>query len=182
MIEFKSANECFSDLKSDIQTEVPEFTKWSRGNVVRSIIWAASRAMGLLWTALKTLYYEIWPQYASKEGLRRHYEEWGLIWDNPDLETARNTVLGYYRKHGTGTKPWYQEVVLETFSDYVTEVIVELKKRGPNTVDITVSYHHNPVGEDYLEEIRDFFATDDYNVGGADVQVSTVEEATGVAI
>ncbi|MBA7616291.1 hypothetical protein ES703_23587 [subsurface metagenome] len=145
---------------------------------MRSILAVVAAAISLLWDRLKILYLDLWAQYADRTTLRRYYELWGLDWsEDIATETARETVLALYRQKGRGTKAWYRSVVISEFSDYVTDATVYMRQRGPNTVDIVVSYNGGPVYEDHITEIQNFFDDDEQNVVGAEVLVKSVEAA-----
>lgn len=174
-IHFKSANEVFTDMKTQLQAEAPQLTNWLTRGVVRSIVTVVSAAISMLWDRLKLLYLDLWAQYADRWTLRRYYELWGLTWsDNISTETARQAVLACYRQKGKGTKAWYRAVVLAEFKDYVSDASVTLRARGPNTVDVDVSYNGGAVYEDTIEDINDFFAQDENNVAGVEVLVRSV--------
>jgi len=174
-IHFKTANEVFNDMKTQLQAQAPQLTNWRTRGVVRSILVVVAAALSVLWDRLKLLYLDLWAQYSDRTTLRRYYELWGLSWsDSLDTETARKEVLAMYRQKGKGTKAWYRSVVLSEFADYVTDATVSMRLRGPNTVDIQLSYNGGPVYEDMVSEIADFFVQDENNVAGAEVQVSSV--------
>ncbi len=174
-LHFKTANEVFKDMKAQMQTEAPQITNWRTRGVVRSILTVVAAAISLLWDRLKMLYLDLWAQYSDRTTLRRYYELWGLTWsDSIDTETARKEVLACYRQKGKGTKAWYRSVVLSEYSEYVTDATVAMRQRGPNTVDIQVTYNGGPVYEDMVDEIADFFEQDENNVVGAEVLVVSV--------
>ncbi len=174
-IHFKTANEIFTDMKAQLVAEAPQLTNWTTRGVVRSIITVVAAAISLLWDRLKLLYLDLWAQYSDRVTLRRYYELWGLTWsDNLDTETARAAVLAMYRQKGKGTKAWYRAVVLQQFKDYVSDATVTLRARGPNTVDVTVSYNGGAVYEDTVDDINDFFALDENNVAGVEVLVKSI--------
>lgn len=180
-LHFKTASEIFQDMKAQLQTEVPQITNWRTRGVVRSILMVVAAAISMLWDRLKMLYLDLWAQYADRTTLRRYYELWGLTWsESLATETARETVLAQYRQKGKGTKAWYRAVVLSEFKDYVTDAVVSMCARGPNTVDIQVSYNGGPVLEDdtfSLAAIQTLFESDANNVVGAEVLVKSVEAA-----
>ncbi|MQY70371.1 hypothetical protein GH141_00370, partial [bacterium] len=164
--------------KAQLANEAPQITNWRTRGVVRSILAVVAAAISLLWDRLKILYLDLWAQYADRTTLRRYYELWGLDWsEDIATETARETVLALYRQKGRGTKAWYRSVVISEFSDYVTDATVYMRQRGPNTVDIVVSYNGGPVYEDHITEIQNFFDDDEQNVVGAEVLVKSVEAA-----
>lgn len=177
-MHFKTTSEIFADMKAQLQTEAPQITNWRTRGIVRSILAVVAAAVSMLWDRLKLLYLGIWAQYADRVTLRRYYELWGLTWsDSLDTETARETVLGMYRQKGKGTKAWFRAVVLSEFKENVTDAVVSLRARGPNTVDIKVSYNGGPVIEDAefsVSDIQTFFADDENNVVGAEVLVESV--------
>lgn len=178
-LHFKNANEVFNDMKTRLQTEAPQITNWRTRGIVRSILTVVAAAIALLWDRIKMMYLDLWAQYSDRTTLRRYYELWGLTWsDTLDTETARREVLAMYRQKGKGTKAWYRSVVLSEFSEYVTDATVSMRLRGPNTVDIKVSYNGGPVYEDMVDEIQDFFEQDENNVAGAEVLVASVEAST----
>lgn len=173
-LHFKSANEVFNDMKDQLANEAPQITNWRTRGVVRSILAVVAAAISLLWDRLKILYLDLWAQYADRTTLRRYYELWGLDWsEDIATETARETVLALYRQKGKGTKAWYRSVVLSEYKGYVTDATVYMRQRGPNTVDIVVSYNGGPVYEK-LEDIKNFFSLDENNVVGAEVLVTSV--------
>lgn len=175
-LHFKSANEVFNDMKDQLANEAPQITNWRTRGVVRSILAVVAAAISLLWDRLKILYLDLWAQYADRTTLRRYYELWGLDWsEDIATETARETVLALYRQKGRGTKAWYRSVVLSEYKGYVTDATVYMRQRGPNTVDIVVSYNGGPVYEDHITEIQNFFDDDEQNVVGAEVLVKSVE-------
>lgn len=175
-LHFKTANEVFNDMKTQMQQEAPQITNWSTRGVVRSILTVVAAAISMLWDRIKMMYLDLWAQYSDRTTLRRYYELWGLPWsDSIDTETARKEVLDMYRRKGKGTKAWYQSVVLSAFKNYVTDATVAMRERGPNTVDIVVSYNGGPVYEDMVDEIADYFEQDENNVVGAEVLVKSVE-------
>lgn len=174
-LHFKTANEVFNDMKTQLQSEAPQITNWRTRGVVRSILTVVAAAISTLWDRIKMMYLDLWAQYSDRTTLRRYYELWGLTWsDSIDTETARKEVLAMYRQKGKGTKAWYRSVVLSEFADYVTDATVSMRERGPNTVDIQVSYNGGPVYEDMVGEIQDFFEQDENNVAGAEVSVTSV--------
>jgi len=177
-LHFKTSNEIFTDMKAQMQAEAPEITNWRTRGVVRSILAVVAAAVSMLWDRLKLMYLNIWAQYADRLTLRRYYELWGLAWsDNVDTETARQAVLGMYRQKGKGTKAWYRAVVLSEFKGHVTDATVAMRARGPNTIDIEVSYNGGPVLEDDefdVQDIQAFFDDDEQNVVGAEVLVESV--------
>lgn len=176
-LHFKTQSEVFTDMKSQLQTEAPQLTNWRTRGVVRSILTVVAAAISMLWDRLKMLYLDMWAQYSDRTTLRRYYELWGLTWsDSVDTETARQTVLSMYRQKGKGTKAWYRSVVLSEFADYVTDASVFMRNRGPNTVDIQVSYNGGAVLEDdefSVADIQNFFSADENNVVGAEVLVES---------
>ncbi len=174
-LHFKTANEVFNDMKSQLAAEAPQLTNWRTRGVVRSILTVVAAAISMLWDRLKILYLDLWAQYSDRTTLRRYYELWGLTWsDSLDTEVARQNVLAMYRQKGKGTKAWYRSVILANYKDFVTDATVAMRERGPNTVDVTVSYNGGPVYEDMVTEIQDFFDQDENNVVGAEVKVSSV--------
>ncbi len=174
-MHFKTANEVFTDMKSQLNTEAPQITNWTTRGVVRSILTVVAAAISMLWDRLKLLYLDLWAQYSDRATLRRYYELWGLTWSNDlDTETARSVVLAKYREKGKGTKAWYRAVVLSEFKDSVTEAVVILRVRGPNTVDVTVSSNGGAVYEDTIDAIQDFFEQEENNVAGVEVLVKSV--------
>ena len=174
-LHFKTTNEVFNDMKTQMQQEAPQITNWRTRGVVRSILTVVAAAISLLWDRVKMMYLDLWAQYSDRTTLRRYYELLGLAWsDSIDTETARKEVLAMYRQKGKGTKAWYRSVVLSEFADYVTDATVFMRERGPNTVDIQVSCNGSPVYEDMVGEIADFFEQDENNVAGAEVLVESV--------
>jgi hypothetical protein len=175
-LHFKTANEVFTDMKAQLQEETQnKISNWRTRGVARSILAVVAAAISLLWDRLKMLYLDLWAQYADRTTLRRYYELWGEDWDESiDTETARKAVLSWYRQKGKGTKAWYRSVVLSEYKGYVTDATVSMRERGPNTVDIVVSYNGGPVYEK-LEDIQNFFSLDENNVVGAEVLVKSVE-------
>ncbi len=174
-LHFKTANEVFNDMKTQLQQEAPQITNWRTRGVVRSILTVVAAAVSMLWDRIKMLYLDLWAQYSDRTTLRRYYELWGLSWsDSIDTETARKQVLAMYRQQGKGSKAWYRSVVLSQFAEYVTDATVSVRERGPNTVDIQISYNGGPVYEDMVDEVQDFFETDENNVVGAEVLVQSV--------
>jgi hypothetical protein len=174
-IHFKTANECYNDMKAQLQNEAPQITNWRTRGVVRSILTVVAAAISMLWDRLKMMYLDLWAQYSDRVTLRRYYELWGLEWsDSLDTEVARQNVLAMYRQKGKGTKSWYRSVVLSNFKDFVTDATVSMRERGPNTVDVVVSYNGGAVYEDMVTEIQDFFDQDENNVVGAEVKISSV--------
>ena len=180
-LHFKTASEVFNDMKAQLANETPQITNWRTRGVVRSILAVVAAAISLLWDRLKMMYLDLWAQYSDRTTLRRYYELWGLTWsENIDTEIARKNVLDKYRQKGKGTKAWYRSVVLSEYKDYVTDATVSMRQRGPNTVDIVVSYNGGPVLEDdtfSLATIQTFFEEDANNVVGAEVLVKSVEAA-----
>jgi len=179
-LHFKTQDEIFTDMKVQMQAEAPEVTNWRTRGVVRSVLAVVAAAVAMLWDRLKLMYLGIWAQYADRLTLRRYYELWGQTWsENVDTETARETVLGMYRQKGKGTKAWYRAVILSNsnFKEHVTDAAVTLRARGPNTIDIEVSYNGGPVLADdefSVQDIQDFFDDDENNVVGAEVLVASV--------
>ena len=173
-MNFKTEGEIFNDLKTRITNYIPELTDFSPGSIIRAILRVIASGIRMLYVTLEYLYWNIFPTYADREALRRYYEDWGLTWDNPDTETARKTVLNMFRQKGIGTKKWFEDSVLLNF-DEVDNVEVEVGLRGINTVDITVSYHNLPVPDDLIQEIQNFFDSDDKKICGIDVFVKTIE-------
>ncbi|MBD3285815.1 hypothetical protein GF359_05075 [candidate division WOR-3 bacterium] len=178
-ITFKTQKEIFTDMKTQLVAEAPQLTNWRTRGVVRSILTVVSAAISMLWDRLKIQYLDMWAQYSDRTTLRRYYELWGLVWsEDLDTETARKEVLAMYRQKGKGTKAWYRSVVLSEFSEKVTDAAVSMRARGPNTVDIEVSYNGGPVQEDdefTVADIQDFFAGDENSIVGAEVLVTSVE-------
>lgn len=174
-LHFKTANEIFNDMKAQMQSEAPQITNWRTRGVVRSVLTVVAAAISLLWDRLRMMYLDLWAQYSDRTTLRRYYELWGLTWsDSIDTETARKQVLSMYRQKGKGTKAWYRSVILSEFPEYVTDATVTMRERGPNTVDIEVTYNGGAVYEDMVDEMNDFFLTDENNVVGAEVLVKSV--------
>ena len=178
-IHFKNTGEVFADMKTQLVAEAPSLTNWRTRGVVRSILAVVSAAIAMLWDRLKLMYLNIWAQYADRETIRRYYELWGLTWSNSvDTETAREVVLGMYRQKGKGTRAWYRAVVLSEFKDNVTDAVVTMRARGPNTVGISVSYNGGPPlegGTFSIQDIQDFFADEENDIVGAEVLVQSVE-------
>lgn len=167
-------------MKGQLTAEAPQLTNWRTRGVVRSILTVVAAAIAMLWDRLKILYLDMWAQYSDRTTLRRYYELWGLDWsEDLDTETARKEVLAMYRQKGKGTKAWYRSVVLSEFSERVTDASVTLRARGPNTVDIKVSYNGGPVLEDdefTVTDIQTFFEGDENNIVGAEVLVTSVRQ------
>jgi len=174
-IHFKTANEVFTDMKTQLVAEAPQITNGAAQGVVRAIFRVVAAAISMLWDRLKLLYLDLWAQYSDRLTLRRYYELWGLTWsDSLDTETARAAVLACYRQKGKGTKAWYRAVTLQQFKDYVSDATVTMRVRGPNTVDVAVSWNGGAVYEDTIDDIQDFFEQDENNVAGAEVLVRSV--------
>jgi hypothetical protein len=173
---FKSESEIYEDLKTRIQTYLPEITNWQPGGIMRAILRVTAAAIRLLYVTLEFLYWNIFPTYADRTSLRRYYEDWGLPWDAPTTENARKTVLNMYRQKGCGTKQWFRDTVLFNF-DEVTSADVTFGLRALNSCDILVKYHNQSVSDDVLEDIQTYFAQDDKNVCGIDVLIKTLETA-----
>ncbi len=173
---FKTEGDIFDDLKAKIQTYIPEITNWNAGGKARGITRVAAAGIRLLYVALEYIYWNIFPTFADREALRRHYEDWGLTWDSPTTSDARKTILNKYRQKGCGSKKWFEDTVVLNFEE-VTKTVAEIGVRGINTVDITVTYHNYAVPNDTIEEIQTFFDQDDKNICGIDVLIKTTEGA-----
>lgn len=173
---FKTEEEIYNDLKSDIQTEIPEITNWSPGGVARALLSVVAAAIRLLYVVLQTLYFNMFPQDADRESLKRYYDEWGLSWDNPDTQTARATVLNKYRENSViGTKKWYEDTVKDQFA-VVTEAALIPNYRSPGTADLVVTHHNRPLFRSDIEDIQDYFDQDANKVIGMDLLVRTTGE------
>lgn len=175
-MQFKTEAEIYYVLKTRIESYLPQITNWQPGGIMRAILRVTAAGIRLLYVTMEFLYWNIFATYADREALRRHYEDWGLVWDSPTTSEARKTVLNMYRQKGCGTKKWFEDTVLLNF-DEVSSATVETGLRALNSVDITVSYHNRSVPDDVLDEIQTYFAQDDKNVCGIDVLVKTIGEA-----
>lgn len=174
---FKTQTEIFNDLKTQVQVEIPEITNWGPKGVARCLVAVISAALRIIYVVLQSLYFNMFPQDADLETLKRFYDEWGLTWDDPDLETARRTVLNKFQESSViGTKKWYEQTVKFQF-DVVTDAVAYPNYRGPGTVDLFVLHNGGSVGDDDLEDIRDFFGQDANKVIGVDLTVRTAEES-----
>jgi len=180
-MQFKTESEIYYILKTRIEAYLPQITNWRAGGIMRAILRVTAAAIRLIYVTLEYLYWNIFATYADRETLCRMYEDWGLVWDSPTTTNARKTVLGMYRQKGVGTKQWFSDTVIANF-DEITTAAVQTGLRALNSVDITVSYHNNPVPDDILAEIQDYFARDDKNVCGIDVLVKTVVDQTATAL
>jgi uncharacterized phage protein gp47/JayE len=176
---FKSQQEIYDDMKSALTSQIPGLTNWSPGGIARALLDVVAAAIRVAYVVLQSLFFNMFPQDADRETLKRFYEEWGLTWDDPDEETARATVLNKYRESVIiGTKAWY-ELTVKTQFDVVTEAVLSPNYRGPGTADLLVLSHGRRVGEDDLADIRDFFAQDANKVIGVDLYVKTLGEQYG---
>lgn len=164
---FKTAREIYNEMYNELQSRVPNLT----GKVVSALLYVVALAISSVWYAVNKLWFNIWPQHADRDTLRKFYEEWGLDWDYPDEETARKVVLSQYRCKGIGTKGWYRDVVLQNFGNYVDNVEVLPNERGPGTIDIYVYFGNRVVDEGIVSEIQELFEQDEYRVAGIDVKV-----------
>jgi len=172
---FKKETEIYEDLKTKITAYIPELTYWESGSIIRALTRSIASAIRLLYVNLENLYFNIFPTYADRAALRRYYEDFGIPWDNPSTENARKTVLNYYRQKGIGTKEYFRQAVLSNFPE-VTSCTVQTNMRGPNTIDLILSYHGHPVPEDTIAEIQDFFNSDDKKICGIDMLVKTIPD------
>lgn len=167
---FKTQGEIYADLKTKLETYIPELAPL--GRIARAICRVVAAGIRLLYVTLEFLYWNIFATYADRESLRRHYEDWGITWDDPTTEEARRTVLNMYRQKGVGTKKWFEDTVILNF-DEITDATAEIGLRGINTVDITISYHNLGIPDDTVQAVQDYFAQDDKNVCGVDVLIKT---------
>lgn len=173
MLEFRDGAEVYNEMKEQLQTELPEIAD---GVIVNGILRVVAGAISILWNALKWFYWNLWPQYADREALRRFYEMWGLEWHNSiDTETARRTVLAMFRQKAVGTTGWYRQVVLEHFGMWVSRVDVHFRDRGAGTVTLIVSNRGRPVPDSIVLQIEELFTQDAYNIAGVDIKVRTVK-------
>lgn len=179
---FKTEEDIYNDLKSGIQTEISAITNWSPGGVTRSIIAVAASAIRILYVTLQSLYFNMFPQHADLETLKRHYEEWGLPWDDPTLETARQTVLNKYQENSViGTKGWYEETVKAQFP-IVTDATLIPSYRGPGTADLVVWRNNRTIYGSDIDSIQAFFDLDANKVIGMDLLVKSTGETSGGAV
>jgi len=171
---FKTEEQVYDDLKTGVQTEISGITNWSPGGVARSIIAVVAAAIRALYVTLQSLYFNQFAQDADRESLKRYYNEWGLTWDDPDIETARRTVLNKYQENSViGTKGWYEDTVKAQFP-IVTSATLSPNYRGPGTADLTVSRNNRSLYESDIETIQAFFDLDANKVLGIDLLVKTI--------
>jgi uncharacterized phage protein gp47/JayE len=168
---FLRESEIYQSLIANFET----YLGFTPGRIIKAIFRVTASAIRLLYVALEYLYWNIFATYADRSALRRMYEDWGLTWDSPTTDNARKTILNMYRQKGVGTKKWFADTVLFNFSE-VTTATIEAGLRGLNTIDITVAYHSNPVPDDIVSDIQDYFTQDDKAVCGIDVLIKTLPE------
>jgi len=102
------------------------------------------------------------------------YFAFGLTWDDSvSTEEARRVILSLYR-HPVGTDEWFRQAVLENFSEWVSDVVIERRRRGPTSIDLVVSYHGESVPDSIVAEIQDFLLQPQWNIAGVDVKVRSV--------
>ena len=180
--EFKTEEEIFEDMKSVVQDDVPSITNYSPHSAIGAILSVTAAAIRLLYVILQVLYFNIFPQDADRESLKRYYDLWGLTWDNPDTETARLTVLNKYRENSIiGTKSWYELTVLSQFASIVNQATLYPNHRGPGTADLVVMRNNRAIYPTYLQTIRTYFGQDANKVLGIDLVICTTSEETAYA-
>jgi uncharacterized phage protein gp47/JayE len=173
---FKSEEEVYTDLKTAVQADIPEITNWSPGSVTRAFLMVIAAAIRLLYVVLQSLYFNMFPQDADRESLKRYYDLWGMSWDNPDTDTARKTVLNKYRETAViGTKPWYEGTMLAQFDSVVNQAVCYPNYRGPGTADLVVMRNNRPIYSADLTTIRDYFNQDSNKVVGMDLLIRTTQ-------
>jgi uncharacterized phage protein gp47/JayE len=177
---FKTEEIIYDNLKTGIQAEIPTITNWSIGAVTRTIAVVTAAAIRSLYVTLQSLYFNMFPQHADIETLKRYYDEWGLTWDDPTLETARQTVLNKYQENSViGTKTWYEETVKAQFP-IVTDATLMPNYRGAGTADLMVWRNNRTIYGSDIDSIQAFFDLDANKVIGMDLLVkSTGEENAG---
>ncbi len=178
MPTFKTEEQIYNTMKQAVLDEADlPLTNWSAGSVIAALLKVIASALRLCYIVLQALYFNIFPQDADRESLKRYYELWDLDWDNPDTEIARNTVLNKYREKSIiGTAAWYENTVVTQFASIVNQATCLPNYRGPGTVDLLVKRNNAPIYESDLETIRAYFAQDANKVMGADLIVRTREE------
>lgn len=162
---FKDAEEIYQDLRADLDAAGYASVN---GPLITGVLKVIAAALSLAYTAAEWVYWNIFPHTADVWGLQRWYEAWGLLWDNPDEDTARKTVLAQFRTRGTGSASWYRQVVMDQFQD-VVNVEVRSGNRGPGTVSLYV--FASPISQTLLDQIENLFRQDQYNIAGIDVKV-----------
>jgi len=171
----KSLEDIYDNMKSNMQTAVPTLTNWGKGSVIRAILQVTAAGIRLCYVVVEIIYFNLFPQDADREGLKREYEEWGLTWDDPDTEVARKIVLNKYQGSNVlGTKDWYENIILNSFNT-VSEATCYPNARGPGTVNLYVTYRNSPLLESEVQEIQDYFDDPDNQPTGADILVYTAE-------
>lgn len=176
---FKTEEDVYNDLKSGVQTEIPAITNWSPGGGTRSILAVAAAGIRVLYVTLQSLYFNMFPQDADLESLKRSYDEWGLTWNDPDLETARRTVLNKYQENSViGTKGWYGETVKAEF-DIVTDALLLPGHRGPGTADLVIWHNNHTIYSSDVEDVQEFFDLDANKVIGMDLLVRSIGGESG---
>jgi uncharacterized phage protein gp47/JayE len=179
---FKTQQVIFTDMKTSIQTELPDVTNWGPSGKLKAILAVVAAAMRQLYVILQSFWFNMFPQDADLETLQRYYELWGLTWDNPTIEVARMTVLNKYRETSViGTKGWYEATVLYQFPQ-VTHATLMPNHRGPGTADLLVSRNNLPLYESDVTEIQAYFDAAGNKVLGMDLLVRTLEEQSGGSV
>ncbi len=167
---FYDAGEIYQNMKTRLADALPGLD----GPVVNGLLRVVAAAIGILSSATKWTYLNIFPQYADRETLRRMYSAFGLTWDDSvGTEEARRVILSLYR-HPVGTDEWFRQAVLENFSGWVSDVRIERRRRGPTSIDLVVSYHGESVPDSIVAEIQDFLLQPQWNIAGVDVKVRSV--------
>ena len=170
--EFKSEEDVYNDLKTGLQSELPQVTNYTPGSVARALIAVIAAAIRVLYVTLETLYFNMFPQDADLESLKRYYDEWGLTWDEPEAETARRTVLNKYRENSViGTKGWYEDTVRAQFTGMVTAAELLPNYRGPGTADLVVWHNNRALYDSDIETIQGYFDSEANKVIGIDLLV-----------
>jgi len=172
----KKEEEIYNDLKTGMQTEIPSITNYSAGSVIRALLSVIAAALRLVYINIQTLYFNQFPMYSDIEACERYYDMWGLTWDDPDLKTARSTILNKYRENAViGTKKWYEDTVKDQFP-IVTRATLYPNYRGPGTADLLVLRNNGPIFDSDITAIQNFFDADANKVLGMDLLVTTMED------
>ena len=166
MPTFKTEEEIYTSMKQGVidDGDLP-ITNWSSGSTISAFLKVIATAIRIIYIVLQQIYFNMFPQDADRESLKRFYGMWGLDWNSPETETARLTVFNKYQKKSViGTVPWYKDTVLSQFASIVNQAACYPNHRGPGTTDLVLMRNNRPIYPDDLETIRAFFAQDGYDV------------------
>ncbi len=177
MIIFPDLKQIFEELKNDLSAKIPELDLDKIGGVARAILQVFAGALSQLYLFMEKTYWSIWPDTADKFAIRRWFDVWGLPWNNDfDIESARRQILSMFRRAVPGSAVWFRQIIMDNFSEFVSDIQLKPRSRGPNTLDIIVSWRGRPVDPSIVRDIQNLIDEPYFHILGLDVKVKTLEE------